>query len=59
MEELFAEGYGSDDQGEFISEFKRRSNEIKPAIESLITDTIANSEPLDVDNMFDDSEENK
>ena len=36
-----------------------KDDEIKPAIESLITDTIANSEPLDVDNMFDDSEENK
>lgn len=58
MEELFSEGYSNDQEG-FISEFKRRSNEIKPAVESLITDALANSEPLDVDNMFDDEEESK
>lgn len=58
MEELFSEGY-SNDQEKFIYEFKRRSNEIKPAVESLITDALSNSEPLDVDTMFDDEEESK
>lgn len=58
MEELFSKKY-SNDQEEFISEFKKRSNNIKPAVESLITDALSNSEPLDIDNMFDDKEESK
>ena len=58
MEELFSKKY-SNDQEEFISEFKKRSNNIKPAVESLITDALSNSEPLDVDTMFDDEEESK
>src|SRR5699024_9802231 len=58
IEELFSEGYSNDQKG-FISEFKKRSNEIKPAVENLITDALSNSEPLDIDSMFDDEEESK